>query len=277
MFALTFYHKFELRDCFCNVLSMANLQPLKFTPSVIGYPLLFVMVLWIVFWVESRFGFNFNFLGIYPQRLSGLRGIIFSPFIHGSLKHLFNNSIPLFVLSAALFYFYRNIRWKVLGYGILLTGILTWLIGRPALHIGASGVVYMLAAFLFFKGIFSKQYQLTALSLVVVFLYGSLLWYVFPVDPKISWEGHLSGFFVGFLFAIIFRGIPVETKKYDWQREDYDPQNDPFLKQFDEDGNFIETPKESPIAEVDTPNSSTVKITYSIVKNPDKNNKENKL
>ncbi len=223
---------------------MSNSSPLKFTPEVIGYPLLFVLVLWIVFWIESRFGLNFNSYGVYPRKWSGLRGIIFSPFIHGSLKHLFNNSIPLFVLSSALFYFYRNIRWRVLIFGLLLTGIATWLIGRASLHIGASGVVYMLVSFLFFKGIFSKQFQLTALALVVVFLYGGMLWYVFPVNPEISWEGHLSGFFVGFLFAFFFKGNPVENKKYDWEREDYSPENDPFLRQFDENGNFIELPKE---------------------------------
>lgn len=223
---------------------MSKPNHLEFTAAELGFPILFVLLIWIVYWVEVKFGVNFNSYGIYPRKLVGLRGILFSPFIHGSLKHLFNNSIPLFVLSTALFYFYRNIRWKVMLYGILLTGILTWIIGRPALHIGASGVVYMLVAFLFFKGIFSKQYQLTAISLIVVFLYGGLLWYVFPVDPEISWEGHLSGFFVGFLFAFIFKGNPIENKKYDWQREDFNPDEDSFISQFDENGNFIEIQKE---------------------------------
>src|SRR5690606_13307366 len=151
---------------------MSDKNRLQFSIDVVGYPLLMVMVLWIVFWIESRFGLNFNRFGIYPQKTEGLMGIVFGPFIHGSLKHIFNNSIPLFVLSMALFYFYRNIRWKVLLFGLLLTGLATWIIGRPSWHIGASGVVYMLVSFLFFKGIWSKQYQLTALSLVVVFLYG---------------------------------------------------------------------------------------------------------
>jgi hypothetical protein len=100
--------------------------------------------------------------------------------------------------------------------------------------------VYLLAAFLCFKGIFSKQYQLTALAFVVVFLYGSLLWYVFPVNPEISWEGHLSGFGVGFVFALLFRSNPIENKKYVWEHEDFNPEEDPFLKHFDEDGNFVE-------------------------------------
>lgn len=243
---------------------MAGKEQLKFTPDVIGYPLLFVFLPWLVFWAEVRFNWNLNFLGVYPQKIEGLRGVLFAPFVHSSLEHLFNNSVPLLVLSVALFYFYRKIRWKVLLWGILLSGIMTWLIGRPALHIGASGVIYMLTAFLFFKGILSRQFQLTALAFVVVFLYGSLLWYVFPIDPAISWEGHLSGFAVGILFAFLFRKNHISTKKFDWEKEEYNPDNDPFLKHFDEDGNFIETPPEDEAEELHQP--PDLRITYTFKK-----------
>ena len=154
---------------------------------------------------------------------------------------------------------------------MLLTGFLTWLIGRPALHLGASGVIYMLTAFLLFKGIFSKQYQLIALSLVVVFLYGGFLWYVFPIDPKISWEGHLSGLIVGFVFSILFRKNPIENTKYEWEHEDYLPEEDEFLKHFDDDGNFIETPPEN--EENNRP--SSIRIRYTFKK--DSNNKNEEL
>ncbi|MEZ4858243.1 MAG: rhomboid family intramembrane serine protease [Flavobacteriaceae bacterium] len=213
---------------------------LQVTIDVLLYPILFVLAIWIVFWVEIRYGYHFTKWGVLPLRWEGLKGIIFSPFIHSSLQHLFNNSIPLLVLSASLFYFYKNIRWSVLFWGLLGTGLLTWFIGRPSWHIGASGIIYMLAAFLFFKGIFSKQYPLTAVALMVVFLYGSLLWYLFPIDPGISWEGHLSGFLVGFILSLLFRKNPWEEKKYEWQKEDYNPEEDPFVKQFDENGNFID-------------------------------------
>ncbi len=251
---------------------MSKNKALFFSTEVIAYPLLFVMLMWLVFWVETRFNWNFNYLGILPQKWEGLRGILFSPFIHSSLKHLFNNSVPMLVLTTALFYFYRSIRWKVLLYGFIITGLLTWLIGRPALHIGASGIVYMLAAFLCFKGIFSKQYQLTALAFVVVFLYGSLLWYVFPIDPKISWEGHLSGFIVGIVFAFIFRSNPIENKKYEWEKEDYNPEEDPFLKHFDEDGNFIESLPETE----ETNDPPSIKIRYTFKKKPLKGGEEDK-
>lgn len=216
-------------------------QPFVFTSGTIGYPLLFVLLIWIVFWVEIRFGVSFSSFGVRPGEIKGLRGILFSPFIHSDIKHLFNNTIPLFILSLALFYFYRPISWKILVIGLISTGLLTWLIGRPSNHIGASGIIYLLASFLFFKGIFSKYYRLVALSLIVVFIYGGLVWYVTPIDPSISWEGHLSGLLSGLALAMIFRNnIAVETPKYSWQQPDYSEEDDPFMRHFDENGNFIE-------------------------------------
>ena len=228
---------------------MTKKDNLYFSNDVLLFPLLFLLAIVVVFWIESRFNINLNHLGIYPRKIEGLRGILFSPFIHGDVKHLFNNAIPLLVLTSALFYFYRRIRWKVLIYGLLLTGLFTWLIGRSNIHIGASGVIYMLTAFLMFRGILSKHYQLTALSFSVIFLYGGFIWYIFPTDPKISWEGHLSGFIVGIIFALIFNKQTLPVKKYVWQNEDYNPDDDPFMKNFDEDGNFIETVSETEIVE----------------------------
>ncbi len=219
---------------------MSNQDQFKYTTGVVGYPIAFVMLIWLVFWFEVRFGFSFNELGVYPRTLSGLKGIIFSPFIHGSIEHLYHNSIPLFVLSMALFYFYRSISWKVIGFGILFSGLLTWFIARPAFHIGASGLIYVLMSFILFKGIFVKHFRLIALSLLVVFLYGSMIWYVFPIKEKVSWEGHLSGLIIGFVFALFFRKSIIKPKKYAWEQPNYNENEDPFLKHFDENGNFIE-------------------------------------
>jgi len=221
-------------------------QPFNFSTGVIGYPLLFVLLIWVVFWFEIRFNFDFNHFGIQPRTLKGLRGILLSPFIHSDIKHLFHNTIPLFILSMALFYFYRSISWKVILVGLFLTGLMTWGIGRPANHIGASGIIYLLASFLFFKGIFSKYYRLIALSFIVVFLYGGLLWFIVPVDPKISWEGHLSGLLVGLLLALVYKQKIVRQPKYEWEKEGYNSENDEFMSHFDENGNFIERIKEDP-------------------------------
>lgn len=219
---------------------MSDHNQFKFSTGVVAYPLLFVLLIWLVFWVEIRFGLRFNSYGVHPGKIVGLRGVVFSPFIHSGIQHLYHNSIPLFVLSAALFYFYRKIAWKVIVYGIILSGILTWIIGRPANHIGASGLIYVLVSFTFFKGIFAKHYRLIALSLIVVFLYGSMVWGVLPLEQGISWEGHLSGMIAGLLFAVYFRKEIAKPKKFTWEQEDYSEEDDEFMRHFDEDGNFIE-------------------------------------
>ncbi|WP_309640144.1 rhomboid family intramembrane serine protease [Flavobacterium sp.] len=223
-------------------------QHFKFSASVIALPFLSVLSLWIVFWFGVRFHFDIENYGIYPRTLEGLRGIVFSPFIHGNIEHLYNNSIPLFILIAALRFFYRDQTFQVLGYGLLLTGAITWIIGRESYHIGASGLVYLLVSFIFFKGMRTKYYRLVALSLMIVMVYGGLVWYIFPnVKEGISWEGHLAGLIVGFAFAVTFK-TPEYKKliRYDWEREDYNPQEDKFMQRFDEYGNFVNLPPLDP-------------------------------
>lgn len=237
-------------------------EQFKFSTGVIGYPILFILIIWIVFWVEIRFGFNFNTFGVYPQTLKGLRGVVFSPFIHGGIEHLYHNTIPLFVLSTALFYFYNKIAWKLLFYGIILSGFLTWLIGRPSHHIGASGLIYVLVSFTFFKGIFAKHYRLIALSLLVIFLYGSMVWYVLPIKEGMSWEGHLSGLITGLLFAFIFKKTIARPKKYVWEQPDYNEEDDPFLRHFDENGNFIEKIYEPEILEEVEEKQPEISVNY---------------
>ena len=212
----------------------------KFSTGVIAYPIFFVLIIWLVFWFEVRFGYNFNKYGIYPKTLKGLRGIVFSPLIHGDIKHIYHNTIPLSVLSVALFYFYRPIAWKVVLLGVLFSGFFTWCIGRPSYHIGISGLIYVLVSFTFFKGVFAKHYRLIALSLLIVFLYGSMIWYTLPIEKGISWEGHMSGLITGLLFALFFKKQVAKPKKYIWEQENYNEEDDPFLKHFDENGNFIE-------------------------------------
>lgn len=220
----------------------------KFSPSVLAWPLYFVLLLWAVYWFELQFKVHLSSYGILPRTFKGLRGIIFSPFLHGSLRHLYNNSIPLLLLIAALRYFYRKHALQIIVYGILLSGFITWLIGRESYHIGASSLIYVMVSFIFFKGIQTGYYRLVALSLIIVLLYGGMVWYVFPgVDDTISWEGHLGGFISGFLFSRIYDS-PAYQKPvvYDWQRPDFDSQNDPFMQRFDEGGNFVNPPKPEP-------------------------------
>lgn len=234
----------------------------KFSNSVIVAPLIAIISIWTVYWLELRFQMNLNDYGVNPRTFEGLRGVVFSPFIHGSLEHLYNNTIPLAVLMASLFYFYKNIALRTLLLGILFSGLITWGIGRPSYHIGASGVIYFLASFVFFKGIFTKYYRLVALSLMVVFIYGSLLWYIFPIKDGISWEGHLGGFIMGLVLAFLLKSPVPSAKKFAWEQDDYNEEEDEFLKHFDENGNFIELPEEIPLNK-----EESVKITYQYKEN----------
>lgn len=238
----------------------------KFSNSVVIAPLAAVLLIWTVFLVELRLGINLNQYGVYPKTLAGLKGVIFSPFIHGSVEHLYNNTIPLAVLLTALFYFYRNVATRVVLLGILFSGLFTWAIGRSSYHIGASSLIYVLVSFIFFKGIFTKYYRLVALSLIVVFIYGSMLWYIFPVKDGISWEGHLGGFITGLALAIFMKTNMPSAKKYDWEYEDFNDEDDEFLKQFDKDGNFIEKKPDEPKIEPEA-----IKINYQYKKEKDTN------
>ena len=215
-------------------------QSFHFTKGVILYPLGLVTIIWLVFWTELHFELNLTPYGIFPRRLSGLLGILCSPFIHGSLSHLYQNTIPLLVLSMALTYFYKSVALRVFFLGIIFSGLLTWCIGSPAYHIGASGYIYVLMSFLLFKGFFSNHFRLIALSLLVVFLYGGMIWFIFPLKENMSWEGHFSGFITGLCFAFWFQKDIPKPASYNWQRPDFDESSDPFLKHFDDNGNFIE-------------------------------------
>ncbi|WP_438961659.1 rhomboid family intramembrane serine protease [Nonlabens sp.] len=206
--------------------------------------LLFTLFIWVIYTIEVKYHLNFTSYGVRPERLSGLRGVFFSPFIHSDLSHLWSNTLPSLVLITGLTYFYRNIRWKVLITGFLLTGLMTWIIGRPSFHIGASGLIYMLASFLFFKGVFTKHYRMLALSFIVAFFYGSMVWYVLPIKVGMSWEGHLSGGVVGLLLAVFTKNKLPEKRKYKWEESDFVVEDDPFMRHFDEDGNFIELDEE---------------------------------
>ncbi|MFK7834470.1 MAG: rhomboid family intramembrane serine protease [Winogradskyella sp.] len=249
-------------------------QQFKYSNSIVVYPLIILFIVWLVFWYQVRIDSGIKAFGIRPQKIEGLLGIVTSPFLHGDINHIYNNSIPLFVLTLALFYFYNKIAWKVIGLGIVMSGFLTWCIASSGNHIGASGLVYVMVSFMFFKGIFAKHYRLIALSLLVIFLYGSMIWYVFPIKSGMSWEGHLSGLITGLTFALFFRKQVAKPERYRWEQPDYNEEDDPFMKHFDEDGNFIELePEEDLEAEIESENNQTssshqnqIKISYTFKK-----------
>jgi len=193
-------------------------------------PMYLIALLWVIKLGEIVSGFDLHFLGVYPLNFSGILGILTSPLIHSDIKHLAANSVPLFVLGASLLYFYKEIALKSLALIYVLPGLFVWFGGREAFHIGASGVVYGLAGFLFFSGVFRKEARLLAITLLVTFLYGSLIWGIFPgfyPEEKISFESHFWGLIAGIIVAFYFRKQGPQRKKYNWEIEEEDQEDVP--------------------------------------------------
>ena len=211
---------------------MKDDNQLKISKSIFLIPITYVIAIWFIYWVEINYNFNFNKYGVFPRTLVGFRGVFLTHFIHSNTAHLFNNSIPLFVLLLSVFMFYKEVALKVLAYGALLTGFLTWIIARESYHIGASGVVYLLFSFVFFSGLLKKHFRLVAVSLIVIFLYGSMIWYVLPIKDGMSWEGHLSGFVVGLVFAFLYKNKGIQKIEPYFEETAFD-----LL--FDENGNYV--------------------------------------
>ena len=182
-------------------------------------PLLFLLIIWLLKLTELAFATQFTALGMYPRHIEGLIGILTSPLIHADFGHLIGNSTSFLVLSTALFFFYRKMAFRIFILNYFLSGILLWLGGREVWHIGASGIIYGLAAFLLFSGLFRKDIRLLTISLIVIFLYGSFIWGLFPIDEKISWEGHLMGAASGTILSLIFQRYGPPRQKFEWEEE----------------------------------------------------------
>lgn len=191
----------------------------------------FIIVLWLIKLYEIEFNLNFSAWGVLPHSIRGLRGIFFSPLIHSNMEHLIANTIPLFVLTFTLFFFYRKSSYSIFILIYLFSGFFVWIGGRDALHIGASGVIYGLAAFLFLSGIISFNIRLLTIAMIVSLVYGGMFWGIFPVKPDISWESHLWGGISGFGFAILYRNSAPLNRKEEDDDEDADdfdePESDP--------------------------------------------------
>ncbi len=185
-------------------------------------PMTFVVLLWLIKLFETALSIDFVKLGVHPRKISGLIGIVTAPLIHGDFKHLISNTLPLIVLGSGVFYFYEKIAVKVIFWIYLLVGLWVWVAARGNYHIGASGLIYGFASFLFFSGVIRKNINLLAISLLVIFFYGSMIWGLLPFQPEISWESHLFGVIAGGICAVYFRREGHETKRYDWEDEEED-------------------------------------------------------
>ncbi len=213
-------------------------------------PVIFTIILWLIKIIEDVSGISFVTFGIYPRQIFGLWGIIFSPLIHSNFAHLYANTIPLIILSTALFYFYKDIAIKIFLLIYFTTDILVWIMAQSAYHIGASGLVYGFTSFLLISGILRRHTRLMALSLFILFLYGGIIWGAFPnfyPDKNISWEAHMMGFISGIIYAFVFRNEGPQKPVYVWDEED-DDNNDGLVDDY-----YLEVNPEEDVKKEDIP------------------------
>jgi len=197
------------------------------------YPFILLLLMWVVKFIEVLYNVRFVEAGVNPRNWQTLGGIISMPFIHSDFDHLISNSTPFLFLGSMLFYFYKELAGRILIFIWLLTGIWLWIGGRESYHIGASGVVYGLAAFLFISGVIKNNRRLLTLTLIIAFLYGSMIWGFFPEffpDKNISWEGHLFGFVSGVVLAFYYRKQGPEEEVHIWDDTDVPDDEDAYWR-----------------------------------------------
>lgn len=165
--------------------------------SSIVPPLRLAFIMWLSFTIQLYSGVDLGFLGILPRTVHGLLGIFTAPLIHGSTAHLISNTFPLLFLGTTLYLFYDRIATQVFFHCYFFTNMLVWIFGREYYHIGASGLVYALASFLIFIGMFKRKPRAILISGIVILLYGGLVYGIVPQNTYVSWESHLLGAIVG--------------------------------------------------------------------------------
>jgi len=187
--------------------------------------LFMVGLLWLILVVDSVLGLGLARFGLRPRQMEGLVGIITAPLLHSGAEHLFSNTLPLLISLTTLLYLYPRASLRVIPIIWVGSGLLAWVIGRPSLHFGASGFVYGLLAYVFIAGILRLDMRSVAVSVMVWFLYGSMIWGVLPIRPNMSWELHLAGAILGVALAIAFRRWDITPlKRYPWEDDDSVPE-----------------------------------------------------
>lgn len=181
--------------------------------------LIFVLILSLVKYFEIKTGTELAGYGLVPRNVDSLFHLLTFPLIHDDAAHLYSNILPLFILMAMLFFFYREVAWRVFILTWILHAVWLWIGGRPAFHIGASGIVYGLSSFLFFSGVWRRERRMMAVSLTVVFLYGGMVWGLFPFFIGTSWEAHLFGALAGLVLSWAYRHAGPQRTSYAWETE----------------------------------------------------------
>lgn len=198
--------------------------------------LLLTGFMWLILFLDYFLALELTRFGLRPGHLKGLIGLLTAPLLHSGVEHMFSNTAPLIVSMTTILYLYPRSSFKVIPIIWIGSGMLAWMIGRPSLHFGASGFVYGLLAFVFVSGILRLDMRSVAVSIMVWFLYGSMIWGVLPIRPNMSWELHLSGAILGVVLAIVFRHWDITPlKRYEWEDNDSVPDWFPTEESSQED------------------------------------------
>lgn len=186
-------------------------------PMAFRISLWFLITIWCLFLLAQVL--PLTQFGTKPRTIEGLLGILTMPFIHSGWPHLIDNSLPMFLAMVALFGNYPKVAPRIVFFSIVLTGSLVWLFGREVNHIGSSGLFYALLSYLFVSGFLKKDIQSIGISIAIAFMYGSMIWGIFPGQAGISWESHMFGFLIGVFLAYNTKDIDKPILK-DWQLDE---------------------------------------------------------
>lgn len=186
--------------------------------------LLLVSLLWCLKSAELLFHWSLAWMGIHPNTPSGLVGIFTAPLVHGSLEHLFNNTLPLIIMGTMLAVGYPKVWWRVLCLIWLLSGLGVWFFAREANHIGASGIAHGLFFFILVASMFRRDKSSVAIMMIVFLLYGGMTMTIFPREEYISFEYHFFGALAGVIAAFLWRSVdplpPVKPYRWELVNED---------------------------------------------------------
>jgi len=182
--------------------------------------LTFVAILWLIQLLISGLDLRPENFGVRPRQPAGLTGILFAPLVHGDFAHLFANSPPLIVAGTAMLYLYPQSALRVLPAIYFGPGVAVWLLAAGSSHIGASGLVYGLVAYILVAGLLRRDRRAIAASLLISFMYGTLVWGLLPIRLGVSWETHLAAAVIGTVLALALRRLDVPPRRrYSWEEE----------------------------------------------------------
>lgn len=157
-----------------------------------------VALAWSVEIADTLLAGNLDRFGIHPRRIEGIPGIVLSPWLHGSFAHLLANTLTFFGLGFVVLVAEGRRFISTTLILVVVSGFGTWLIGRPAIHIGASGLIYGYFGYILGRAIWEGRVTWMIVGIVVAVFYGGMIWGVAPTNTVISWEAHLAGLFAGF-------------------------------------------------------------------------------